>query len=318
MAETESRETRPCWLFAARLWLLCAVWIACILFIWNSGIVGNWLLLRIGPRFLPRDIDEGFFITRVAIDDCALVPDRGLCVSMSPSRLRKLLRDVSPLFALLPPGIIQEDVVLHGHWLPEKASPEHTLPITLSCNHEAGDAPWAVFRFPVDDLNALLKAELAEEWRETESYIFGSYDLNQRVWFRTLSVQSEDAPRGLPDAPIRFTIGATGKLRYNFEDGIIDATISAKVKRLNGTIAFRPVRHRNGIGFQYECHVDELSIAVDNMAPWIERKLADELKASIERSMNKRRKREKYERMRLPLWTPLNLVVDVAVSEQLR
>ncbi len=316
MAERASSETRLPRRRRVRLWLLCAAWIACILFIWNSGIVGNWLLLRVGPRFLPHDLDDGFVITRVAIDDCPLVPNRGLCVSMSPNRLRRLLRDVSLLSVLLPPGIIQEDVVVYGQWLPEKASPEHALPIILSCNNEAGDAPWAVFRFPVDDLNQLLKVELADEWRETEDYIFGTYDLNQRVWFRTLSVQSEDAPRGLPDAPVRFTIGATGKLRYNFEDGIIDATVSAKVKRLNGTVEFRPVRHKNGIGFEYECRVDELSIAVDNMAPWIERKLADELKDSIERSLNKRRKREKYERMRLPLWTPLNLVVDVAVSEQ--
>ncbi len=315
MAETASRDTSPARRRSVRLWLLCAAWIACILLMWHSGVAGGWLLQHVMPRYLPRDLDDGFVITQVTLEDCPLVPDRGLRLSISPSRLRRLLRDVSPLFRLLPPGLIREDVVLRGLWLPEKASPQHALPITVSCNGEAGDAPWAVFRFPVDDLNALLKAELAEEWRETEDYILGSYDINQRVWFRTLSIQSEDAPRGLPDAPIRFTIGASGKLRYNFEDGIIDATVSAKVKRLNGTVEFLPVRHKDGIGFEYACRIETLDIAVDNMAPWLERKVADELKDSIERSLNKRRKREKYQRMRLPHWTPLNLVVDASISD---
>ncbi len=287
----------------------------CLLVVWHGGFVGDWALQHGVPRFLPLELDDGFVVTHVSIEDSPLVPEKGLCVSIAPRKLRRLLRNISPLAMLLPPGLIREDVVLHGKWVPEKASPKHTLPITISCNGEAGAAPWVVFRYPVDDLNALLKAELAEEWRETESYIFGTYDLNQRIWFRTLSVQSEDAPRSLPDTPVRFTINTTGRLRYNFEDGIIDATVSARIKRLDGALEFRPVYHKDGIGLEYQCNIESLVIAVDNMAPWIERKLADELKDSMERSMNKRRKKEKFSRMRLPHWTPFNVVVDITVTE---
>ncbi len=315
MDERPSKHTQTRRKHPIRLWVLCAIWVLCLLVAWYGGFVGDWVLCYGVPRLLPRELDNGFVITHASIDDIPLVPDEGLRVSIAPLALRRLLRNASPYTVLLPPGIIREDVVLHGKWVPEKASPKHALPITISCNGEAGEAPWVVFRYPVDDLNALLKAELAEEWRETETYIFGSYDLKQRVWFRTLSIQSEDAPRSLPDTPVRFTLSTTGKLRYNFEDGIVDATISARIKELDGTVEFRPVYHEDGIGFEYACQIHGLEIAVDNMAPWVERKVAKELRESMERSLNKRRKKEKYARMRLPDWTPLNVVVDVALSE---
>jgi len=47
------------------------------------------------------------------------------------------------------------------------------------------------------------------------------------------------------------------------------------------------------------------------MAPWLERRLANTLRGSMERSPNKRRKREKMERHRLPSWLPLDVAVDV-------
>ena len=141
------------------------------------------------------------------------------------------------------------------------------------------------------DLNALLKAELADDLHDTESYIFGTYDLNQRVEFRTLSVQSAETSQVLPDAPLRFLVRATGRLRYQFKDGIVGARVTAKVRTLSGRMEFTPVSHEDGVGLDYRCVVDALKISVDNMSPWLERKLAGELKESIERSQNKRRRR---------------------------
>ncbi len=298
-----------------RLWVLCIVWLSLIATVWQSGIVAGWIHAYLLPGMLPKTLDGGFEISRITTDGSPVVPDRGLRISVAPRRLLQMLKAYSPFFQLLPPGLIRDGVVLHGCWIPEKAPPEQSLPISISCTDEAGDDPWVVFRFPVKDLNALLRSELAEEWRDEDEYIFGTYVLNQRIWFETLTIQSEDALRIGPDSPVRFLVSAGGKLRYNFEDGVIDATITAKVKHLDGVLEFTPVRHEDGVGFDYICKVDRLDVAVDNMAPWLERKLAGELRQSIEKSMNKRRKRRKVAAVRLPNWVPLNVVVDVIVEE---
>jgi len=294
--------------------MLCLFSFVCVAAIWQQGIVGGWLLCHGLSRFLPLDLDDGLSITRISIEDCALVPDRGLLVSVSPRTFKRLLRQVSPLFVLLPPGVV-DGVVLHGQWLPEKAAPEFVFPIALSCNQVSGISPRVVFRCPVDDLNRILDAELSDDLHDKESYIFGTYDVNQRIRFRTLSIQSEERPPGIMDAPFRFRVHATGSLRYRVKDGFIGVRVTAKVKALSGTMEFGPVIHENGVGLEYACVVDTLDIAVDNMAPWLERKVAENLRQSIERSQNKRRRREKYARLRLPLWVPLDSVVDIQVFE---
>jgi hypothetical protein len=300
-----------------RLWGLCSVWLLCAVLAWQRGVVGDAIRKHGAAHVLPVDLGDGFTITRVAVEDRALAPVRGACLSFSPDLFRDVLRNVSPWFAFLPPGVIREDVVLHGVWLPEGAPPELALPLMISCNRKARRSPWFSFRFHVDDLNALLRVEMADDWHESEEYLFGHYDLNQRIWFRTLSIQSENAYRKHPNTPVKLYVHATGRMRYNVEDGIIDATITPDVKALDGLVQLTPVYHDDGIGFDYLSSIDSFKIAVDNMAPWLERKIAAELKSSMERSLNKRRKRERYSKIRMPLWVPLNVVVDIEISESL-
>ncbi len=300
-----------------RLWGLCSVWLLCAVLAWQRGVLGDAIRKHGASHFLPVDLGDGFTISRVCVENRPLIPVRGACLSLSPHLFNKVLRKVSPWFVLLPPGLVREDVVLLGEWLPEGALPEVALPLMVSCNHEAHNSPWFAFRFPADDLNTLLRLEMADDWHESEEYVFGHYDLNQRIWFRTLSIQSENAFRKQPDTPVKLYVHATGRMRYNLEDGIIDATITPRVKALDGLVKLTPVFHDDGIGFDYVSSIDSFKIAVDNMAPWVERRIAAELKSSMVRSLNKRRKREKYSKMRIPLWVPLNVVVDIEVSESL-
>ena len=72
----------------------------------------------------------------------------------------------------------------------------------------------------------------------------------------------------------------------------------------------------DGTGFDYSARVEALDIRADNMAPWLERRVADALAKSIERSQNKRRKKAKMARHRLPSWLPLEVSLEVELTEQ--
>jgi hypothetical protein len=52
------------------------------------------------------------------------------------------------------------------------------------------------------------------------------------------------------------------------------------------------------------------------MAPWLEKKFADDLKDSIERSLNKRKRRREFAKMRVPYWVPLDTDVDIGLTEK--
>ena len=282
---------------------------------WQGGFIGNWLLTDIAPRFLPVDMDDGFFVTKISVGYQPIIPKRGLRISISPHQLKGLLKNSNPLFSIIPPGIITDDVVVHGKWVPEKASEEYSVPITINCSEDSGDRPRIVFRYPVSDLNSLLQVELKEDWRDEDEYFLGTYSKEQRIWLDSLSVKYIGRTSEMPEAPILFTIMAEGRLRYNVKDGFVGARITAKIKKLNGTVTLIPEKHSKGVGFKYSCKVDDLDISVKKMAPWLEKKFADDLKDSIERSLNKRKRRREFAKMRIPYWMPLDTDVDIGLTE---
>ncbi len=297
------------------LWILCSIWMACIVVVWQGGFFGNWLLTDIAPRYLPADLDDGFFVTKIVVEDQPIVPERGLRISISPKQLKDLLRDANPLFAIIPPGIIADDVVIYGEWVPEKAAEEYAVPITINCSVDSGDMPRISFRYPVKDLNSLLQSELEEDWRDEDEYFLGTYSKEQRIWLDSLSVRSIGKRSELADAPILFTIMASGRLRYNVKDGLIGARITAKIKKLNGTVTLIPEKHSKGVGFKYSCEVDDLDISVKKMAPWLEKKFAGDINDSIGRSLNKRKRRREFAKMRIPYWVPLDIDIDIELTD---
>ncbi len=297
------------------LWILCSAWVACLVVFWQGGFLGNWLLEDIAPKYLPADLDDGFFVTKVVVEDQPIIPRRGLRISVSPQQLRNLLRKSSPLFTIIPPGIITDDVVVHGKWVPEKAEEAYSVPITINCSEDSGDRPRIAFRYPVKDLNALLQVEMKEDWRDEDEYFLGTYSKEQRIWFDSLSVKSIGRETEIYDAPILFTIMASGRLRYNVKDGPIGARITAKIKKLNGTVTLIPEKHSKGVGFKYSLKVDDLDMSVKKMAPWLEKKFARDIKDSIERSLNKRKRRREFAKMRIPYWFPLDIDIDIELTE---
>ncbi|HAS83632.1 MAG TPA: hypothetical protein DCS43_13420 [Verrucomicrobia bacterium] len=303
---------RPAWHVRGRWLLLLAV--VLLAFGWQYGYIGATLRCYVLPRALPLVMErDGIVIHAAESAPVAArpLPDPGLQVTVSQAYLYDLV-ERSPLPAwLVPPGLLVDGCEVHAEWIPPDLKGAVRIPIVLRLDASAGLLPRVYFRFSAAELNTLLSEQFAEDWSDTESYFLGEYDLNQRIWFRSFRLTSPAQPRCQASAPIRFTAEATGRLRYGFKDGFVSARITANVRRLVVSFEFTPAEHRNGIGFGYRARVEVLDLSADRMAPWLERRLANSLRGSMERSLNKRRKREKMERHRLPRWLPLDLAVDV-------
>lgn len=298
-----------------RIWILYCVFFVSLVVFWQGGFFGYWILTKAVPAFLTVDLDDGFSIDGISLVKYPVIPERGLRISIRPDQLKSLLKASSPLFAILPPGIITDSVTVKGSWVSEKEGGEHVVPITINLSDETGVVPVIAFRYPIDDFNALLQAELAEDWRDEDEYFLGTYTRGQRIWFDSISIKSKPNLADLPDAPILFTIEAKGRLRYEVNDGPVGARITAKVKKLSGTIELIPEKHSKGVGFGFKTTVDALDLSVKKMAPWLEKKFAKDLKNSLERSMNKRRRRKEFAQMRVPYWVPLDINIDIELTD---
>jgi hypothetical protein len=295
-----------------RLRVLAGAWLVLIVVLFQTGYVGDLILKRGAPLLLPLKLDDGFEITSIKVESLPVVPPLGIRVTATPKEVKKLLRSASLFAYLLPPGLIRNNLVIHGKWVPRKANIKYTVPLSIYCNKGAGTKPYVVLRYPFEDFNVLLKSESAERWRDEDDYFLGTYTHEHRIWFKSLFIRT--ITRESRTDPIRLTIRATGRLRYKVQDGIIKARISGDVRELSGEIQLVPVKHKNGIGFDYSCRVDVVKLSVKKMAPWVEKRLSKTLKKSITRSMNKRKRLKRFAQMRLPEWVPLDTVIDIQLT----
>ncbi len=284
--------------------------------LWQSGFLGTRARRFLLPMlFSLIPATRGMEWVQMAETEPPAVPARGLQITLCPEYLTRVLH-ASPFPAwLIPPGLLDPHTVIFARWKPSGHKAAQALPLILHLSHTAAQRPKIVFRLSAVELNTLLIDEFAEDWSDTGEYIFGHYDLNQRIWIHTLSVSSAPPPRDAPSDPVRFTALATGRLRYWFKDGPVSARITANVTALAVTVAFVPVRHSDGIGLDFSARVDDLVISVDNMAPWLERRLAARIRRSIEQSLNRRRRKERMAKHRLPDWLPLDADVDLVIHE---
>lgn len=296
------------------LLLVAVLFVTCWQYGWIGGGVRRHLLPRLLPPLLER---QGIAVRRIAYRVAPLEPaGRGLQITMSRAYVMALLAR-SPVPAwLVPPGLIVDGMAIHADWLPPDTQEALSLPCVWRFDAGAGLLPRVHIQFPVAELNNLLSDEFAEDWSERGEYMLGHYDLDQRIWFKTLHLESLDMPRQTPSDALRFRATATGRLRYWFKDGVVSARLTADVRRLAVLFTFAPVVHEDGTGFDYSARVEALDISVDNMAPWLEQRVADALAKSIERSQNKRRKKAKMARHRLPAWLPLDVDLVVELTEQ--
>jgi hypothetical protein len=297
------------------VWLLVVVLFATC---WQRGLIGGGLRRYLLPRLLPPLLErQGIAVRRIANTASPSVQaGRGLQITLSRAFVMDVLARSPFPACFVPPGLVDDGLEIHADWLPPDTKGPLSLPCVLRFDAAAGLLPRIHIRFPVAELNTLLSDEFAEDWSDRGEYMLGHYDLDQRIWFKTLRLESLDMPRRSSSDAMRFRATATGRLRYWFRDGVVSARLTADVRRLAILFTFVPVQHDDGTGFDYSARVEALDIRVDNMAPWLEQRVADALRKSIERSQNKPRKKAKMARHRLPSWLPLDVSLDVQLAEQ--
>lgn len=286
-----------------------------LLYLWTSGWLGT------GIRTLANQWLPGSFADqRVTMQRWVPVPDGeqdplsdGIHVTLSPAYVRDVLRQ-SPYPAwLLPPGVLVDGLGTQGSVAVSMENQDYRLPFFLQLQDRVGLVPQVQARFPAPGLNRILAEAFAEDWTDTDEYLLGSYDLEQRLRFESLHIRSVEPQEQQPLYPIVFAATATGWLRYRFKDNWVRKTLKARVRKLQITLLLAPVAHTDGIGFTYRARIDTLDISMQRMAPWLEQRLAGALQQSLEQSLNRKRKRERLARKRLPRWVPLALSLEVEV-----
>lgn len=281
---------------------------------WLFGGAG-WLLRDvILPRWLPYvDEDSGVAVLAVHPPSRHSSTASQLQLVCSVDYLKQVLRASPFPFVMLPPRTLVAGMELVGT-VPVGEVRQSELHWSWRLDDSLGSIPELTLRLDADLLNEFLRDEFAEDWVEREDYWLGHYELEQQLWFDTLTAQSEAMGEGESLYPLRIRAVATGRMRYHFRDGPVVARWTAQVKHLEVLFMLNPILHDDGIGFDYRAEVVEFDISVDRMAPWVEKRLARSLRDSMQRSLNKGRKRQKLAAHRLPHWLPPKIRMEIVVS----
>ena len=311
--DRSSRKTRRGRRVAAVLVLVVALLAAC----WWSGLVGRALACYVLPRLFPIRERSGVEVTSLDCCGAGGLPGRGLTLTVSPGRVADLLRRAWPYHRLLPPGLVRDGLVLRGSVRPEDwpAEAGHTVPFAVVIDDATGDPPRLSLRCPRDELNALVKRELLFDLSKEREWALGTYDYRWVPVFETLTLYSEQPAGRGPIEERRFPFVATGRVRFRFEENLFDARATARVNRLSGHFLLRFRHAEDGLVLGYDAVVSELSANVHNLLPWGDEKASEALRRSMSRSLNRRRKQERMARKRFPAWLPLDIMVDVKLTE---
>jgi hypothetical protein len=190
------------------------------------------------------------------------------------------------------------------------------LPLGMVVDDGAEPHPRLTGRYRVDDLNTLLREEFGEELSSEEEWFLGHYDLSYRLTFHNFHLRS--ATNAWPDPVVRHELlfDGTGEVRIKFEENLLDISVSGRVKELSGRIILEPIRDDDGVGLLYAVDVTDLDVSIDNLAPWGESRISSVLRRSLDKSLNRKRKRERAARKRFPDWVPLDTAVDIRLVSE--
>lgn len=282
---------------------------------WFSGLAGRLVGCLILPLLLPLRVNKAIEISALTRDKPPAIHEKGLVLTIGSDRLRKIMHGAFCISRLFPPGLIRDGMVLKGSWMPDKFRlPEgNRLPFMIVIDDDTRH-PGLVFRYPAAAVNELMKDEIAEALRSEEEYILGTYNIIYYITFQTLRIYSEEQDLDTAIQARLLICDATGKVRFKFEENLLDLRATGRVKKLRGRFDIRVIRDDEGIGFSYKVKIEELDIDVHNLANWGDRRVSKKLRRSWEKSLNKEKKQKRLAKVRLPEWVPLDLVVDFQLT----
>lgn len=291
----------------------------CVL--WFSGVPGRLLAWGIDRYLLPMRIGD-VVLERMSGDPPPAL-ETGVLLVVSTERLLPILNGLTPWTRCVPPGFIRNGMSLHAAYAPlGRALPgDGRIPFTVLFDRPQGDPPLLMARYPADKFNTLVENEAAEDLTDREAWLLGHYELAQEIAFATLEIVSEPIALGREHIRRRVLhLHATGRTRYRAQERILgtratlDVRTTIRVRDLTGRIVLDIIPGEAGGQLAAQAFVDKVRADVNRVAPWLDRSISEKLRESFERSMNRRRNREKVRDLVLPDWAPLDLRVDLALT----
>ncbi|MFO7870005.1 MAG: hypothetical protein R6V03_01055 [Kiritimatiellia bacterium] len=291
---------------AALALIAAAVIAAC----WFGGPAGI-LLRKILSGYLPYETRE-VTVTAIRRRKASESLKRGLSLRIEPERLMEIITAAYPAAAALPRKLVEKGLCVDGYWRPGEFSLPggESIPLKLILE-DTRNGPVLEGRLPVEEVNRSLETELVEKLRRKKKWFLGHYEVVYEPEFVTFALRSQSGPVLTPVTSRKFFFEASGRVKIWFEDSLIAARKTADVKNLFGTINVKVVREDSRTRLSYEAVVDILEADLHDTPPWLERDLIDDLRESLEKSLNRDKNRKRVESLPIPEWAPMDLAVNL-------
>ncbi len=296
--------------------------ILCSLFVlltaaWFGGGFG-WLVRKvILPRVAPRKFGSSFMIYAFGPEERFTHDTRGVTLLLNPKRANTILKGALPLaHRFLPPGIFVHGFNMQCLWMPhgEKDSSMGVIPLWVVIDRNAGYEPVLKGRMPVDEINRYLKEDMEEGLTSREKWILGHYDIIYKISFESMRILSGTGINAA-GGHRKLSLLADGQVRIKFDDKPISARATAKVKELKVEVDMTFIPRDDKFALSYEARVTGLKLNVNNMLPWGDKRIAESLRKSLEKSLNRRKNKERAMKLRIPGWAARDMIVDLKLSD---
>lgn len=282
--------------------------------LWFTGAIGWVISCVILPGILPINCGSGVVLQRVISGEAPPDLKTGAVLTIHPQRIQEIINASFLLRYSLPPGLVRDGMVIDGIWAPADGRLPGEQPLPLRIVVSSGSlTPRFVCRYSSAAINKLLAENAVKKIRKKKEWIFGSYDLDQYI--KIYAFQLESKPNfSVPVTNRQFEFTASGEVRYQFEDGIIQVRTTPFIKLAGGVDIWRKCQDDEGIGLAYNVGISKLDADVSNLAPVFDKKVANDLKRHFVKSLNKSAKKRKFESKRFPETMPLDMIVKIELA----
>ena len=296
--------------------VLCSLFLV-LTVLWFSGSAG-WLVRRaILPRFAPRKLGSSFMIFAFGPEERFTHDTRGVTLLLNPARAEDIVRGALPIASrVLPPGIFVHGFNIQCIWMPhgEKDSSMGVIPLWIVIDRNSGYEPVLKGRMPVNEINRYLKEDLEEGLTSREEWFFGHYEVIYQISFNSMRILS-DTGVNAADGRRKLSLLADGKVRIKYDDKPISARTTADVHELRVEVDLTFIPRDDKFALSYEARVTELNMNVNNMLQWGDKRVAESLRKSLEKSMNRRKNKERAMKLKIPAWAARDMIVDLKLSD---
>ncbi len=284
---------------------------------WFSG-GATWALLYVAEHHaLPYRADKEFTLTGLShLDSDIPAPTNRVRITISQNRMKQALADSGGWSWTVPPGLVRDRLLIEGDWTPHShgESVDVAIPVEVLIADTEGDHPHLSGTLPVSMLNAYMDVEFEEDFvNEDEEYVLGHFDytFRPRILEATLqTTNSTSLPPGQYAEQIGIDVRARGKVKLKFEENLFRASTDGNIDLLLKISATSKPTDA-GMVMDYDAVFKWLKGNVKNLHSYGDKKVAEKLKKKWTRSLNKEKRKKKLARHPIPVWAPLDFVIDL-------